>query len=149
MIYRLYAIQLWNQLKLSTEAITKEMVPMREEIKTLSDRLAPWINQSLMSTLVFHKQMEGDKEVVIDKSSNIHVDGEEYKGTPGLWMLVMLSSPKDYTNEDLANYKNLVKQTNIMHHPRGVKQGIIRPTTMYKWRYILQENRDGDTVLTR
>ena len=27
--------------------------------------------------------MNGDKEVVIDENSNIHVDGEEYKGKPG------------------------------------------------------------------
>ena len=58
----------------------------------------------------------------------------------------MLSSPRDYTNEDLANYKNLVKQTNVMRHPRGVKQGISRPTTTYNWRYILQEH-DGDGII--
>ena len=90
--------------------------------------------------------MMGDKEVVIDESSNIHVDGVEYKGTPGLWMLIMLSSPKDYTDEYLANYKHLVKQTNVMSRPRGVKQGISRPTTTYKWRYILQENHDGEGI---
>ena len=76
--------------------------------------------------------MMGDKEVVVDESSNIHVDGVEYKGTP-LWALVILSSPKDYTDEDLVNYK----------HPRGVKRGISRPTTTYKWRYILQEHGEG------
>ena len=85
--------------------------------------------------------MMGDKEVVVDESSNIHVDGVEYKGTPGLWMLVMLSSRKDYTNEDLVYYKHLVKQTNVLYHPRGVKRGISRPTTTYKWRYILQEQQ--------
>ena len=83
-----------------------------------------------------------DKEVVIDESSNIHVDGVEYKGTPGLWMLVMLSSPKDYTSEDLANYKHLVKQTNVRSHPRGVKRAIT-----YKWRFILQENHDGEGIV--
>ena len=88
--------------------------------------------------------MMGDKEVVIDECSNIHVDGVEYKGTSGLWMLVMLSSPKDYTSEDLANYKHLVKQTNVMSCPRGVKRGISRSTTTYK--YILQENHDGEGI---
>ena len=58
--------------------------------------------------------MLADKEVVIDESSNIHVDGVEDKGTPGLLMLVMLSNPKDYTSEDLANYKHLMKQTNVV-----------------------------------
>ena len=75
------------------------------------------------------------------------MDGVENKGTPGLWMLVMLSSPKEYTNEDLAKYKNLVKQTNVMYHPRGVKQGISRPTTTYKWRYIIQEYHDGEGII--
>ena len=33
-----------------------------------------------------------------------------------------------------------------MSRPRGVKQGISRPTTTYKWRYILQENHDGEGI---
>ena len=76
--------------------------------------------------------MMGDKEMMIDESSNIHVDGVEYKETPGLWMLIMSSRPKDYTS-----------QTNVRSHPRGVKRGISRPTTTYKWRYILQEHHNG------
>ena len=47
--------------------------------------------------------MMGDKEVMIDENSNIHVDGVQYMGTPGLWMLVMLSSPKDYTSDYKAS----------------------------------------------
>ena len=47
---------------------------------------------------------------MVNESSNIHVDGVEYIGTPGLWMLVMLSSRKGYTNEDLANCKNLANE---------------------------------------
>ena len=142
----------------STEAITKELIPMREEIKTLKVRLTPsgkleyvtyyldTIDKSKLDKYFGIQQtdegqyMMGDKEVLVDESSNIHVDGIEYKGTPGLWMLVMLSSPKDYANEDLVNFKHLVKQTNVMSHPRGVMRGISRPTTTHKWRYILQEH---------
>ena len=73
------------------------------------------------------------------------MDGVEYKDTPGLVHVGMLSSLRDYTNKDLAHYKNLVKQTNVMHHPRGVKQGFSRPTTTYKWRYFLPEH-DGEGI---
>ena len=141
----------------SAEVITKELTPIREDIKTLNDRLTPrklegvsyyldTIDKSKLGKYFGIQQtdegqyMMGDKEVVVDEISNIHVDGVEYKGTPGLWKLVMLSSPKDYTNEDLVNYKHLVKQTNVMSHPCGVKRGISRNTTTYKWRYILQEH---------
>ena len=152
----------------STETITKELVAMREEIRTLKDRLAGTEPRKLEGN-VLHKYLDtvdkskldeyfgiqqtdegymmGDKEVVIDESSNIHVDGVDYKGTLGLWMLVMLSSPKDYTSEDLANYKHLAKQTNVMSRPRGVKRRISRPTTTYKWRYILQESHDGKGIV--
>ena len=152
----------------STEAITKELIPMREEIKTLNDRLTPsrklegvsyyldTIDTSKLDKYFGIQQtdegqyMMDDKEVVLDESSNIHVDGVDYKGTPGLWVLVMLSSPKGYTNEDLVNYEHLAKQTNVMSHPpRGVKRGITRPTTIYKWRYIPQEHGGGIQFLPR
>ena len=85
----------------STEAVTKELVPMREEIKTLNDRLTKvrrgvhhyldTIDKSKLDKYFGIQQtdegyMMGDKGVVIDESSNIHVDGEEYKSTTGLWM---------------------------------------------------------------
>jgi hypothetical protein len=55
-------------------------------------------------------QLEGD---------DIVVDGNTYKGTPGLWSLILLKVPKGYTPDDMKEYKKLVKQTNVMRHPQN------------------------------
>ena len=100
------------------------------------------------------RYMMGDKEVAVDNQFNIHVDGVEYKGTPGLWALVMLAKPKyvDYTADDFSRYGDLVKQTNVIHHPQNVTARS-RPTSTWKWKHILtptqqpikkEENTDGD-----
>ena len=100
----------------------------------------------------------GDKEVVVDKESNIYVDGVEYKGTPGLWSLAMLAKPNyvEYTVDDFSRYRDLVKQTNVIHHPRNVTAHS-RPRSTWKWNHILtpihhsikkeeEEDTDGDGI---
>ena len=64
-------------------------------------------------------------------SDNIMVDGEKFKGTPGLWELIMQiePDPRKYTEQDMDEYKNLLIKTNAMHEnfdpskpsPRGSK----------------------------
>ena len=70
--------------------------------------------------------MMGDKEVTVDDNSDIIVDNEKYNATPRLWSLIMLAAPneKSYTEEDFKSYRNLIKRTGAMEHPRGVQQGI-------------------------
>ena len=171
--------------KKSTEAITKELVPLQEEMKTLNDHLNPKVSSkhqrrkgssTNLNVLEYYlteynnakidkyfgieqsgddKYMMGDKDIVVDKESNIHVDGIGYKGTPGLWMLIMLKTlnDSDYTSDDLDQYRNLAKQTNVMLHPRNLKSSS-RPTTTWKWNHILapilqrvkKENIDGDGI---
>ena len=57
----------------------------------------------------------GNKEVGI-KDNNIIVDNEEYRGTAGLWELVVSKDPnKDIYNPiDHENYRKLLIQTNAM-----------------------------------
>ena len=43
------------------------------------------------------------------------IDGEVYDGTPGLWSLITDKAPKQYDNEDLERYKELLCETNAMH----------------------------------
>ena len=38
--------------------------------------------------------MMGDREVTVDKNSNIYIKNDKYKGTTGLWALIMLATPK-------------------------------------------------------
>ena len=54
----------------------------------------------------------GDQEVEI-KENNIFLDGEEFKGTTGLWALIMENTPKmeGLTEEELDRYKRLMRLT--------------------------------------
>ena len=65
----------------------------------------------------------GDKLVVI-KGNNIVVDGEEYKGTPGLWELIVYKDPEKmtYTPEDKANYAKLLVRTSTLHKKKKKKK---------------------------
>lgn len=64
----------------------------------------------------------GDKIVTVDGNSNIHVDNAIYKGTTGLWSLIMSAAPKDdsYTERDLEEYSELARKTDVINHPRSV-----------------------------
>jgi hypothetical protein len=86
-----------------------------------------------------NRYMMGDKNVIVDKNSNIFVGGIKYEGTSGLWSLIMMKSPphKSYTEGDLLNYRRLVHQTNVMTYPQNVIVGQSRPKTTYKWKHIL------------
>ena len=90
------------------------------------------------------KLMMGDKEITVDEDSNISVDNKTYNGTPGLWSLIMLATPKEYTDQYFDAYRELVKRTNAMQHPRSALEGISRPTQTYKrrtmFKNIMREN---------
>ena len=64
----------------------------------------------------------GNKEVDI-KDNNIIVDDEEYKGTPGLWELIVSKEPNRdiYNPIDYENYRKLLIKTNTMHYENNKK----------------------------
>ena len=82
----------------------------------------------------------GDKPVVI-KDNNIIVDNEEYKGTPGLWELIVAkkTDKQIYNPIDHENYKKLMINTNSIYrnndpnnkYPKGNRKG-------YKWNNVIK-----------
>ena len=61
-----------------------------------------------------------------------------FKGTPGLWELIMSKKPINFTDKDYDNYKDLMIITNALHidnnpnnpYPKGNRRG-------FKWTRIL------------
>ena len=53
----------------------------------------------------------GNKVVEI-KNNDIIIGDTPYKGTQGLWELITLKKPKEYTQDDLDTYKAILLQTN-------------------------------------
>ena len=70
----------------------------------------------------------GNKPITI-KGNNIIIEDKEYKGTKGLWELIIFDEPDNYTEDDYLNYINLLVQTNTIHrgnnpdntHPKASK----------------------------
>ena len=79
----------------------------------------------------------GDKEVEI-KDNNIIADGEEYKGTQGLWELIVSKKPdvNKYNLVDHANYKKLMVNTNAMRYEN--KPNTPKSSKGYKWKNVIK-----------
>ena len=80
----------------------------------------------------------GDKPIVI-KDNNIIVDDEKYKGTPGLWELLMLENPKEYNIEDFNNYGRLLLKTNAIHRDNNPNNPYPKSSKSFKWKYLLKD----------
>ena len=66
----------------------------------------------------------GNKQVTIDDNT-IMIDDEIFKGTHGLWELLMSKNPDDiiYTRKDYENYARMMLKTNILYRsnfPEGL-----------------------------
>ena len=142
----------------SSTAITNVLQPIKNEIGELNKYLREEKRGTNESAVGLTSLLEGDhtrqdmyygisrkdgryilgnKEVEIDKdNNNIHVDGQVYEGSPGLWSLIMDTSPKRYTKDDLENYKKLVLQTDLINNPSGV-QVTSKPERTNKYKNFL------------
>ena len=80
----------------------------------------------------------GNKTVTFDNKSDIIIDNETFKGTPGLWELIMLLKPTNYTVEDFHRYEDLVEKTQVIFNPQTQKPGD-RPRNTVKYKDILSQ----------
>ena len=69
--------------------------------------------------------------------NNIIVDGEKFRGTPGLWELIMEKNPRIYTKDDIDEYRDLLIKTNALHHDFNPKNPYPRSSSGDKWKNIL------------
>ena len=65
----------------------------------------------------------GNKEVEI-ANDDVTIGEKTFIGTDGLWQLLTLKDPKDYTPEDLANYKEILLITNAHKKSYEANQAI-------------------------
>ena len=74
------------------------------------------------------------------------VENEEYKGTPGLWELIVSKNPeKDiFNDEDKKNYTRLMVKTNALYRDNNPNNPSPKSSRSNKWNNILKniwENR--------
>ena len=150
--------------KAAAEKITKELLPIKESIEGLpgaitfptfpavemtkeKTELGPIAKNALIDLAskkgvdkVFGLNKEnkrfkiGDKQIKI-KGDNIIIDDVEYEGTPGLWELIMLDTPQNFTDEDFINYGELLIQTNAIAQKNNPNKP--KSSRSYKWNKII------------
>ena len=63
------------------------------------------------------KWMVGNSVLEIDQDDDhLYVAGKRYKATPGLYELLFMKHPDNYSENDLAAYKSILKDTNAHKH---------------------------------
>ena len=97
-------------------------------------------------TYGIHKKNEGlyyigNKQATI-ADNNIIIGDEKFKGTSGLWELLMSKSPNDiiYTHKDYENYKRLMLITNALHRDNNPKDDYPISSRSEKWNKILGDS---------
>lgn len=78
---------------------------------------------------------------------NIIVGDHEYRGTPGLWELLISKTPDDqiYTGEDFENYAKIMISTNAMRKNHDSSSQNPKASKGLKWKNIVKtiwENKD-------
>ena len=85
--------------------------------------------------------MMGNKAVRLD-GDDIVVAGVKYKGTEGLWNLIM-GTRKDelthYTKEEMSDYIDLLQATSALHRDFDPLNPYPRSNGTYKWKHTLHE----------
>ena len=79
----------------------------------------------------------GDKFITIE-DNDIKVDGITFVGTPGLWELITLKNPENYTEEDLTKYEQLVILTNTAYRNNNPTQNYPKQSRGIKWKNIIK-----------
>ena len=79
--------------------------------------------------------IEDNNITVKDKEGNIL---KTFEGTPGFWELVTYKEPKEYTEEDLSKYQQLVILTNTAYQGNNPNQNKPKSSGSNKWKKIIK-----------
>ena len=80
----------------------------------------------------------GNKHVIVDDNDIIiSENGERFEGTSGLWNLLMSKNPKNFTDKDYDNYKDLMIMTGALHRNNDKDNPYPKGSASTKWRKLL------------
>lgn len=104
-----------------------QMTPHKLDFGLLaSDYLGNYLSRGSITDTTYGIRREGNnffignQEVQI-ANDDVTVGDKIYKGTKGLWELLTLKEPVNYSQADLQNYKEILEATNA--HLKGYKTG--------------------------
>ena len=79
----------------------------------------------------------GNKQATI-MDNNILIGDEKFKGTPGLWELLMSKNPDNFTENDYDEYEKLMVKTNALHKDYNPNNPYPRSSRSDKWYLVSQ-----------
>ena len=79
----------------------------------------------------------GDKPVIIE-DNDIIIGNNTYKGTSGLWKLIMSNDPENFTEDDYTNYGNLLIQTNAIYRNNDPTNTNPKCSRSDKWKNLIK-----------
>ena len=95
--------------------------------------------------------MIGNSPVTFD-GDDIFVDGVRYKGTPGLWELMVKKRPESFDPEDLMTYGDILRSSAAMYQGNSVLSRTPKSNRSYKWKEIVsgiyQQDKYGSGLQT-
>ena len=74
---------------------------------------------------------------IIIKDNDITLEGEVYKGTPGLWELITSKNPTNYTDEDKDIYRQLLLRSNTIYRGHKPNSNYPKSSRSFKWSNII------------
>ena len=114
----------------------------KEEPKYIGKIAKDYLNRSYPDETFGIRKEEGlhyigNKQATI-VDNNITIDDENFKGTPGLWELIMSKRSNDnyYTYKDYENYEKLMLKTNALYGNNDPKTRYPKSSKSDKW-YLL------------
>ena len=97
------------------------------------------------------KLMLGNKPIEF-AGNRIRLDNKDYGGSPGLWELLALENPTQYTQQDLALYEQMLEKSNAIYHKydsdgkpksnRGLKYNNIIKPIYQRWKSVKEPKLD-------
>ena len=84
------------------------------------------------------------------KENNIIVGDREYDGTPGLWELILATTPDDkiFTNGDYDNYAEIMHSINALGRNSDESETKPKANKSLKWKHILKPILDQKDLYT-
>ena len=83
----------------------------------------------------------GKRVISILSNDDIAVNGKVYEGTPGLWSLITDRNPKEFTFDDLINYKQILYDTNALYQHYDASSPYPRASSSKK---MVDSSSEGD-----
>ena len=129
----------------SASQITNEIKNLKEKPKNkpISSALNYYLNDLDKSKVdpyygIYEKDgvyMMGNKVITADEYDNIRVDNTSFKGSKGLWRLIMMKKPEMFEDEDLRDYKEIIDRTDVIEFPHKINSSD-RPRNTSKYAFL-------------